>query len=139
MFKPIMAFVALSTITACSSAPTHISLQQEQLIPCPSSPNCVSSTTQGSWKMTNAADWQQLLSVLSGMENTELDIHNGEYAHFVVTSQLLGFKDDVELKRSGDEINYRSASRTGYSDFGVNKKRMLHWQTSLRAENLLQP
>jgi uncharacterized protein (DUF1499 family) len=43
----------------------------------------------------------------------------------VFTSRLLRFRDDVEfLLGPGDAVQVRSASRLGYSDLGVNRKRV---------------
>lgn len=139
MLKTAITLFAVSSLSACSSIPEHISLQQQGLIPCPTTPNCISSATEGAWLMASSADWQQILSFLSGLEYTELGIHDADYAHFVVTSRVMHFKDDVELQRSGDGIEYRSASRTGYSDFGVNLKRMQLWKKALVEQKLLQP
>ena len=48
------------------------------------------------------------------------------YLHAEFRSAWMGFVDDVELFIVPDqhEIHFRSASRTGYSDLGVNRKRM---------------
>ncbi|MBK66601.1 MAG: hypothetical protein CMP22_00540 [Rickettsiales bacterium] len=71
----------------------------------------------------------------------------GPYAHYVSETRRLGFKDDLEflfivdttftgrsvintkdpeadLARHENQIEFRSASRVGYSDMGVNKQRM---------------
>jgi len=40
------------------------------------------------------------------------------------TSRVLGFVDDVEFYCDGLVIQVRSASRLGYSDLGVNRKRV---------------
>ncbi|MBN2243722.1 MAG: DUF1499 domain-containing protein [Acidobacteria bacterium] len=42
------------------------------------------------------------------------------------TSRLFRFVDDVEFYLDDERkvIDFRSASRTGYSDLGVNRKRM---------------
>lgn len=44
----------------------------------------------------------------------------------VFRSSLFKFKDDVrfEIDATAKLIHFRSASRTGYSDLGANKKRM---------------
>jgi uncharacterized protein (DUF1499 family) len=48
------------------------------------------------------------------------------YLHYEATSLLLRFVDDVEflLDDQAKIIHFRSASRTGYGDLGVNRKRM---------------
>lgn len=47
------------------------------------------------------------------------------YIASTFTSAVFGFTDDVELRVDSVQnvIHIRSASRTGYSDFGVNKRR----------------
>jgi uncharacterized protein (DUF1499 family) len=48
------------------------------------------------------------------------------YLHYEFTSLLLRFVDDVEFLFDDETktIHFRSASRTGYGDLGVNRKRM---------------
>lgn len=47
------------------------------------------------------------------------------YLHFTVASAMFGFIDDLELlfHRSG-RIDVRSAARVGWTDFGVNRRRV---------------
>lgn len=137
MYKSLCATFSLLLLAACSSAPVQVNPEQSDLRPCPGTPNCVSSAYQGHWKLQTDATWQQILQQLSQQERTELMEHNNRYAHFVVSSRLFGFKDDVELLIEGTDIHYRSASRVGYSDLGVNKKRMEFWREELIKENLL--
>jgi uncharacterized protein (DUF1499 family) len=60
------------------------------------------------------------------MKRSEIVTAGTNYIHATFTSALFGFVDDVEF--SFDEqnkiMNVRSASRTGYSDLGVNRKRV---------------
>jgi uncharacterized protein (DUF1499 family) len=48
------------------------------------------------------------------------------YLHYEFTSLVLRFVDDVEFLFDDESktIHFRSASRTGYGDLGVNRKRM---------------
>ena len=48
------------------------------------------------------------------------------YLHYEFTSLLLRFVDDVEFVFDDEAktIHFRSASRTGYGDLGVNRARM---------------
>jgi uncharacterized protein (DUF1499 family) len=50
----------------------------------------------------------------------------GNYMHAEFTSRIFRFVDDVEfvIDDAHKVIHFRSASRLGYSDFGVNRKRM---------------
>lgn len=46
------------------------------------------------------------------------------YLSATYMSKLFKFVDDVELRAAGDITHIRSASRVGYSDNGVNRKRV---------------
>lgn len=46
------------------------------------------------------------------------------YLYAEYQSKLIGFVDDVEFLQDGDVTHVRSASRVGYSDWGVNRKRI---------------
>lgn len=49
-----------------------------------------------------------------------------DYLHATFTSLVFRFVDDVEFYVDSEArlLHYRSASRVGHSDFGVNRKRM---------------
>lgn len=54
------------------------------------------------------------------------------YLHVEFKSAWFGFIDNVEfIFSSAQQIQVRSASRLGYSDFGVNRKRIIN---SIRAK-----
>ena len=58
-------------------------------------------------------------------------------AAFVATTALMRFKDDIylEVVAMGDarsSLLLYSGSRVGYSDLGVNRKRVDHWLNELR-------
>jgi uncharacterized protein (DUF1499 family) len=60
---------------------------------------------------------------------------DGGYLHATFTSRIFRFVDDLELRLDGENgiIHLRSASRTGYSDFGVNRKRAEQFQALFRS------
>ena len=49
-----------------------------------------------------------------------------DYIRAEFRSRIFQFVDDVEFlfENQGNVIHVKSASRTGYSDFGVNRKRV---------------
>lgn len=47
-----------------------------------------------------------------------------DYVSATYMSRIFKFVDDVELRQDGDVCQIRSASRVGYSDRGVNRKRV---------------
>ena len=55
-----------------------------------------------------------------------LVLEKENYFSFNFTSVLFGFVDDVEIRfdTNDESIHFRSASRVGTSDFGVNRKRI---------------
>ena len=101
---------------------------------CPSSPNCVSTQAQDEghaiepirYRKSRAEAKEALKEVIRSMPRTKLVEEDETYLHYEATSLLLRFVDDVEflLDDETKTIHFRSASRTGYGDLGVNRKRM---------------
>jgi uncharacterized protein (DUF1499 family) len=69
---------------------------------------------------------QRLLGVLRSLERTAVVADEADYIHAECRSRIFRFVDDVELVlvEAAHAIHFRSAARTGTSDFGVNRKRM---------------
>jgi uncharacterized protein (DUF1499 family) len=66
-----------------------------------------------------------LLGVLNGMERGLIVQSGDAYIHAEFRSAAFGFVDDVEFQFGPPGvIQVRSASRTGYYDFGVNRERV---------------
>jgi uncharacterized protein (DUF1499 family) len=78
------------------------------------------------WIGTVAETMQRLKKVLASLPRTRIVEERADYVRAEVTSRLLRFVDDVEffLDSSSQLIHFRSASRMGYADFGVNRTRM---------------
>lgn len=104
------------------------------LPPCPSSPNCVSTQARDEghaiapfrYRKSRAEAKESLKAIVQAMPRTRLVEEDEAYLHYEFTSWLLRFVDDVEFLFDDESktIHFRSASRTGYGDFGVNRKRM---------------
>jgi uncharacterized protein (DUF1499 family) len=104
------------------------------LEPCPDSPNCVSTQAADekhrmepiAYNGTLDQARQRLLAVIASMKRARIVEDRGDYIHAVFTSLIFRFKDDVEFVFDDQSklIHFRSASRVGYSDLGVNRKRM---------------
>ena len=120
-------------------------MAHERFAPCPSSPNCVSTKAPPddaehraepipfSGEVDGAV--AAVLAVLGEAKRTEIREQDGTYVRAVVTSAVLRFKDDVEFEvdDAAKVIHYRSASRVGHSDLGVNRKRMDEMSAQLSA------
>lgn len=104
------------------------------LAPCPSSPNCVSTHAQDEghaivplrYQKTRAEAKEGLKAILQSLPRTKLVEEDESYLHYECTSLLMRYVDDVEflLDDETKTIHFRSASRTGYGDLGVNRRRM---------------
>jgi uncharacterized protein (DUF1499 family) len=72
-----------------------------------------------------------LLAVLSRIPRVDVVETRPNYVHAVFTSRLMRFKDDVEFvfDTEAGVIHFRSASRVGRSDWGVNRDRMERFTT----------
>lgn len=106
----------------------------KRVAPCPSSPNCVSSVAPDdahrvdpiAFSGTGAAALARLRSVIEAMPRTRITRADADSLHAEFTSWLLRFVDDVDcvVDEAARVIQIRSASRVGYSDLGVNRKRV---------------
>lgn len=106
----------------------------KQLAPCPSSPNCVSTQTQDEghaiapfrYRKSRAEAKEALKEVIRPLSRVKLVEEDESYLHYEFTSLLFRFVDDVEFVFDDETktIHFRSASRTGYGDLGVNRARM---------------
>lgn len=123
------------TLFSCSGQrPTNIGISNAKLTDCPASPNCVSSdASDDAHKVlpfqlnTPAADaWLAAKQSVLKLPRIEIITETNDYLHAEFSSALFGFVDDLELQLRAAEgiIAIRSASRLGYSDFGVNNKRV---------------
>ena len=112
------------------------SAQAGKLDPCPDSPNCVSSRAVDakhavaplSFNGDPETAWDALKAVVLKHIRTRIirvDDHNLQAA---CRSLVFRFVDDLEFLLVPEEqlIHVRSASRTGTSDFGVNRRRVEH-------------
>ena len=56
-----------------------------------------------------------------------------DYAHYVFTTLVFRFEDDVEVEQGEGCIHIRSASRVGHSDLGTNRRRVEQIRSRLAA------
>jgi len=127
--------VLTAILLACSTDQTiKTGVSSDGLSPCPKSPNCVSSLSEDkahhveplTYNSTLEEAREKLISVINSMKRSEIATAENNYLHITFTSFLFRFVDDVEFSFDDERklIDVRSASRTGYSDFGVNRRRV---------------
>jgi uncharacterized protein (DUF1499 family) len=136
MIRRYSSMLALTLILmACSTNQTIKTVASGgRLPPCPESPNCVSSLSQDeshyvvplTYNSTVEEAREKLISVLNSMKRSDIVTAENDYIHATFTSFLFRFVDDVEFSFDHEKkiIDVRSASRTGYSDLGVNRRRV---------------
>ncbi len=112
----------------------------DRFAPVPSSPNCVSSRADPADRQhyiepLQTTDLDAARQALLAQPRTELVEEDGDYLRFVCTTRFLRFKDDVELELDPDAgvVHVRSASRVGYGDMGVNRRRVEALRSELGA------
>ena len=104
------------------------------MAPCPKSPNCVSThSTDAKHRIDPLAYTSstkdardRLLEIVRSTPRTSLVAEEEDYLHVEYRSRIFGFIDDVEFLFDDENkiIHFRSASRMGYSDLCVDRKRM---------------
>ncbi|SKA71458.1 DUF1499 domain-containing protein [Desulfobaculum bizertense] len=123
-----------SCVTASDSS-SDLS-KRRRFTPCPSSPNCVSSYATDNTHRIAAIEAQgpvpevmaRLKAAITTIPQSTVQQEDGNYIHatFRVKFLFIPFTDDVECLYSPEQskIHIRSASRSGYWDFGVNRQRV---------------
>lgn len=124
-------FFGLGYMSRSGTAP---GLVQGKLSLCPDKPNCVCSE-----KGNNTIHTVEPIDIPEGSDRAIFALLSriiqetggttqtaaGDYLAATFTSNIFGFVDDLEFRidRQQGLIHIRSASRVGYSDAGVNRKR----------------
>jgi uncharacterized protein (DUF1499 family) len=135
MMKLWTMAVIFAMVAGCAGPrPERLGVADGKLTPCPSSPNCVCSQSQDklhaidpiAYEGPPEAAWTRLITVIRSMKRAKVVRTDEGYLHVEFTSAVFRFVDDVEfyLDATQSVIQVRSASRLGYSDFGVNRKRV---------------
>ncbi|MCP9237419.1 DUF1499 domain-containing protein [Lewinella sp. JB7] len=125
-------------------APTKDPVSQRTLKPCPDSPNCVSTQSTQTKKKRDPIPFtgtaqevrEKLKRVVGGMSRTTLLEEDGNYLHYTFRTWPIPYIDDVEFLIDAERkvIDYRSASRVGHSDLGVNSRRMAKVVAAMKEE-----
>jgi uncharacterized protein (DUF1499 family) len=107
---------------------------RRRLAPCGDRHSCVSTLAENADQRLDAigytGQWEDakatLVRILNEMERVTWVADEGEYMHLEFRTRLLRFVDDVEfvIDDSSKQIHFRSASRVGKGDLGVNRRRM---------------
>lgn len=124
----------LVMLARASRGPTLAKESVTKLSPCPDRPNCVGSLETDTARRVEPfpiegsveATLGRLAEIVGEMRGARIVSQREGYLHAEFSSRLFGFVDDLELLSdpAADVIQVRSASRSGHSDLGVNRKRV---------------
>jgi len=124
-------FCFLLSASCAAGEPTA---KPNQILPCPDSPNCVSSLSSDKAHFIEPLHYagsladakQRLIDILQNTKRVRLVKIEAQYIHAEFRSLVFRFIDDIEFYFPSEEsiIHIKSASRTGYYDFGVNRRRV---------------
>jgi len=114
--------------------PTNLGVTSGILAPCPESPNCVSTQSADAehaippLPITGSVQQAQdkLLAVLAGLPRMNIVVNDPGYVYVEFQTGIMMYTDDVEFwfDETAGVIHFRSASRLGTSDLGLNRRRM---------------
>lgn len=130
----LLPVVFLAVRSAFAPGPPPLGLRDGKLAPCPSTPNCVSSQAPGTrafvepipFEGAPGAALERARRALEALPRTRVVAEGPGYLRAESTTLLFRFVDDVEvaLDAPGRLLHVRSASRTGTTDFGTNRRRV---------------
>lgn len=115
------------------------------LKPCPDKPNCVLSTTTDQhaiepFILAKDIKMKKIADLLTTLDTHVSVMHDQHRIHAEITSRVFGFVDDLDLLLLTEKrlIHVRSASRNGYYDFGVNRRRVEKLRALLKNQGIIQ-
>lgn len=143
-----LIIVTMSLFSCSGQRPDNLGIIDNRLAACPASPNCVSSDAGDDthralpFTFNGSADdaWQAAKSSVLALPRTRIITETADYLHAECQSAVFGFVDDLELhlRRDASLIAFRSASRLGHSDFGVNRARIETLRASLIKRGIIR-
>ncbi len=119
-----LSAVVLSRLMASSPGELDATVSS-QLPPCPESPNCIRTSRP---YLVPPAELYELARVTLRDMNPAQITESADMLRIEAVFKAFVFSDDLTLVatpgETGSTLHIRSASRMGYSDFGVNAKRV---------------
>jgi uncharacterized protein (DUF1499 family) len=147
MNRKIQIILTISILlTGCAGTMSTLGIENGQLKACPSTPNCVNSQAKDKEHFIEPIiitgspleAKNHILNILKEFKQSKVKVVEDNYIRAEFTSTVFRFVDDVEFyfpdtKTKEGIIHVRSASRIGYSDLGVNRKRIEQIRSKLDA------
>jgi uncharacterized protein (DUF1499 family) len=137
MKKSFLVLCSMLLVFQCSgSRPQILGVESGKLTACPKTPNCISSFSETSdethfrspivFKKPLSEAKAVLKAKINLIPRTEIITEKPDYIYAEFTSFLMRYVDDVEFyfDEKNKLLHFRSASRLGSGDWGVNRKRI---------------
>ena len=135
MQKYIITLCLILFLSSCSGTmPDNLGVTAGKLIECPGSPNCVNTQSDKEAEKMSPLSYSgsisdakaKLIKVIEEQDRTKIIKQSDDYLHVEFKTKIMRFVDDVEFyfDDANKLIHFRSASRLGHSDMGLNRKRM---------------
>ena len=144
MIIKFLFYLGLIAMTATTDAREP----SKKLPMCPTSPNCVSSQAGDAdhyiapFKIIGKPEeaWAALKQALGSQSRTVITEATDGALHAEATSLVFRFVDDIDAILDADAklIHIRSASRVGYSDLGVNRKRIENLRKQMQQAGIIE-
>ena len=132
--KSIIIFFAFCFFGCSGARPVGLGVTNGKFSPCPDAPHCVSSQSKDdshrmeplTYATSKKEAQEKLLNILRSTKRTKIISINDDYLHAECISSVFRFVDDLEFYFDDVEktIHFRSSSRLGYYDLGVNRRRI---------------
>ena len=144
-----MTIAAVAVLIGCAGSGKDIDMNQlDRLSGCSGPPNCVSSESEDPRHSVapmqlvgdSANEWAGIQDVVGRLPRSRIVKSTDRYLSVTLKSSVFGFIDDLELKLDLQTkmISIRSASRRGYFDLGVNRRRVENLRIQLKAAELIR-
>ena len=140
------AALMIFMISGCSAVRSR-DAASTPLSVCPESPNCVTTEAPDNQNKIDVfhlkgdftKNWPEIQHVVAALPRSTVVKADETYLHATFKSRVFRFIDDLELflNPSTGIISIRSAARTGYWDFGVNRRRVEQLRHALQSRDLI--
>ncbi|MDF1694090.1 MAG: DUF1499 domain-containing protein [Zhongshania sp.] len=129
----ILVVLFLARVIIQGNQVPELGVQNGKLAAISNKPNNVSSQTDDPakkvatlpFKASQTATLSALKAAVASYGGGKIVTESDDYLYVVFTTSLMRYRDDVEfwLDAKNQQVHYRSASRAGYSDLGLNRER----------------
>jgi uncharacterized protein (DUF1499 family) len=120
-----------------------------KLAPCPSAPHCVTSQVESGvhsvapihYATSRAEARDRLVEIIRSMPGGEVVTVSSDYLLARFTAESSKSVDDLEVYLDDRQklIHFRSASRSGFWDFGANRRRVEEIRERFSAQKTTEP